>query len=101
MSNPAHQPARPALALTWALLAGLTVGSMATALSDGDAASTAALAGTQVALILALTALKARQILSVYLNLRTSSAGWRALFASFVLAILGIVLGGHVLVGVV
>lgn len=101
MSDQNTQPTRPALALTWALLAGLTLGSMATALTDGDAASTAALAGTQVALILALTAVKARQILAVYLNLRTSTAGWRMLFGAFVLAILGVVLGGHLLVGVV
>jgi heme/copper-type cytochrome/quinol oxidase subunit 4 len=92
---------RSTLALTWALLAGLTLGSMATALADGNAASTAALAGSQVALILALTAVKARQILHVYLNLRASTGGWRVLFAAFVLAILGVVLGGHVLVGVV
>lgn len=94
-------PARPTLALTWALLAGLTIGSLATALTDGDATSTAALAGTQVAVILALTALKARQILAIYLNLRASTAGWRVLFGAFVLAILGVVLGGHLLVGVV
>lgn len=101
MHDASAYPARRALALTWALLAGLTVGSMATALSDGDATSTAALAGTQVALILALTALKARQIMHVYLNLRASTGGWRVLFTAFVLAILGVVLGGHLLVGVV
>ncbi|WP_404385495.1 cytochrome C oxidase subunit IV family protein [Caenispirillum salinarum] len=101
MHDASHHPSRRALALTWALLAGLTVGSMATALADGDAVSTAALAGTQVALILALTAVKARQILHVYLNLRTSTGGWRVLFTAFVLAILGVVLGGHLLVGVV
>ncbi len=101
MSDLSRQPTRPALVLTWLLLAGLTVGSMVTAFTDGNAASTAALTALQVTVILVLTAVKARQILSVFLNLRRSTAGWRALFAAFVIAILAVILGGHMVIGVV
>jgi len=55
------------------------------------------LAIAQVGVILAVTWLKARQILHIYLNLRTSTAGWRALFGTFVLVILVIVFGAHLI----
>jgi len=37
--------------------------------------------------VLALTIIKSRQILSVYLNLRASTSGWRTFFLAFILVI--------------
>lgn len=90
-------PSPRTLLLTWGLLAGLTVVSLFTAIGEDGARSTAALGWVSVALILAVTWVKARQILAVYLNLRASTAGWRGFFAALVLVILAVILGGHLL----
>lgn len=85
------------LVIAWSLLAGLTLASMVAGLVGVE--DTAALGWTMVAFILAVTWVKARQILAIYLNLRAAPAGWRGFFGGLVLVILGLILGGHLLVG--
>ncbi|MGC2856544.1 cytochrome C oxidase subunit IV family protein [Novispirillum sp. DQ9] len=84
-------PSPRRLVLAWAVLCTLTVVSMA--------AGTLGAGLTGAALILAMTLVKARQILDIYLNLKAASVGWRALFTALVVAILGIVLAALALAG--
>lgn len=90
-------PAPRRLVIAWVLLAGLTVASMAAALPGAD--SGRALAWPVVAFVLAVTWVKARQILAVYLNLSAAPAGWRGFLGGLVMVILALILGGHLLVG--
>jgi len=92
-------PSRRGLVLAWGLLAGLTVASMVAGLFGVE--DTAALGWPMVAFILAVTWVKANRILAVYLNLRVAPAGWRGFLGGLVLVILGLILGGHLLVGMV
>lgn len=91
-----NSPTTRRLVAAWSLLAGLTVASMVAGLVGVE--DTAALGWTMVAFILAVTWIKAHQILAVYLNLRAAPAGWRGFLGGLVLAILGLIMGGHLLV---
>lgn len=93
-------PAPRRLFLAWAVLAGLTVASMTAALpgDGGSSPSAGPLAWPVAAFVLAVTWVKARKILAVYLNLSTAPAGWRGFLGGLVMLILGLVLGGHLLV---
>lgn len=86
------------LIVAWGILASLTAGSMVAALGGFDAHTTKALGLGPAAVLMILSGLKAREILSVYLNLRASSGDWRGFFAALVGVILGAVLAGHLLI---
>ena len=85
-----QQPSRRRLFVTWVLLIGLTAATMiaGNAWLDG----TASLGVAWIAVIGLLTGVKAVQILFNFLNLRASTAGWKALFVAFLLAIFAFVL---------
>lgn len=77
----------------WAILAGLTVVSVASALIWGNAEG-----GSLPAVLVALAAsfLKARQVLDHFLDLRRAGPGWRGFFSAALLTILGGTLTCHV-----
>lgn len=77
-------PSARRLVLAWVLLTALTVASMV--------AGSMGAGMTGATVILAVTLIKARQILDIYLNLRAATTGWRVAFTALILLILGIVL---------
>lgn len=86
-------PAQGRLVLAWAVLCLLTIATMMAGTLGGG------LGGA--ALILAMSLVKARQILDVYLNLTAAGTGWRVLFTALVLVILTIALAALALAPVV
>lgn len=93
------QPSRRTLLLTWLLLVLLTLATMLGAGLAGDPATVAPLALWQIGLVLILAAVKARQILRIYLNLRVSTPGWRGMFVTFVVIITALIWAAAWLVG--
>lgn len=87
-------PGARRLLLTWAILMGLTLVSMLSARLD-DAAGWRALPLWGALVVLASTGFKAHQVLMVYLNLRTSTPGWKGAFLGLALVILGLILSGY------
>lgn len=85
------------LTLTWVLLMGLTLASMGAGRVLG--AGGEALGGASVAILLAVTVFKARQVLFEYLNLRVSSLGWRVLFMAYLALVSAVVFGGYIVAG--
>jgi hypothetical protein len=84
------QPSLRRLFLSCGMLITLTGASLGAALLGGDGRPLESLAWLPLGILAATTVLKAREILSVFLNLRTSTPGWRGLFLTFV----GLILGG-------
>ncbi len=78
-------PNKKLLIVTWLLLMALTLASMYW--GKASSGSQEVLGLSWVGLVLAVTVIKARQILYVYLNLRQSTGGWRAFFMAFLLAV--------------
>ncbi|MCW8861795.1 MAG: cytochrome C oxidase subunit IV family protein [Rhodospirillales bacterium] len=78
-------PDKKLLIASWLLLLALTVASMIS--GRASAGDLTPIGGFGMALVLAATALKAQQILYVYLNLRQSTAGWRAFFIAFLIVV--------------
>ncbi|WP_290653579.1 cytochrome C oxidase subunit IV family protein [Aquisalimonas sp.] len=89
-------PGRRKLVITWAVLVGLTLASMTGGLFAATGAGDT-LAWWAVAVILAATYYKARQIVMVYLNLNASSSGWRSMLRAFLIITLALILGGYLL----
>ncbi|MCF8479694.1 MAG: cytochrome C oxidase subunit IV family protein [Rhodospirillum sp.] len=89
------QPPLRRLVLSWGLLVALTGASLAAALAGENSGSEVPLAWLPLLILVASTLLKTREILSVFLNLRASTAGWRGLFLVFVGVILAGVLASH------
>ncbi len=84
-----HLPGKGRLLLTWIILMGLTLLSMASALVD-SMAGWEPLSATSIVLVFAATAFKAHQITAVYLNLRVSTRGW--MFGIMTLVVLTLLL---------
>jgi hypothetical protein len=84
------QPPLRRLFLSWGLLVTLTGASLGAALVGGEGRPLESLSWIPLGILVATTFLKAWEILSVFLNLRTSTPGWRGLFLVFV----GLILGG-------
>lgn len=83
------------LSFAWGLLVLLTLVTIV-----GGRAETGAMAPLGMplfGLLMVVTAVKAQQILSVYLGLSTSSPGWRAGFAVAVWGLCGLIWGIYVL----
>jgi hypothetical protein len=80
-------PSTATLIRAWALMMALTALSIWAAVSDQGFAPTVAAMAAGV--------LKAVLILWVYLNLRRSGPGWKAVFIAFLLVIALIVLGAY------
>jgi hypothetical protein len=78
------------LLITWGILMGLTLLSLASAQVTGEG-RLAPLAWWSAALVLVATFYKVRQILMVYLNLRVSTATWRGTFIAFLLLTLALI----------
>lgn len=78
------------LTRAWAILAGLTVISVATALYAPEHSLIA------VGIALAASFIKARQVLDHFLDLRRAGAGWRGFFSAALLLILGVTMVCHV-----
>lgn len=99
MPSPDFTPPPPRrLFIAWLLLAGLTVTSLLAGLDGLSPTSTASLTPAAVASVLLATALKAREILRVYLNLRASTPGWRGTLTAFVVVIIAAVAGGQAII---
>jgi len=79
------QPTKKLLWVTWGLLMVLTAATMFG--GHADSQTSAPIGPLWVAGVLVLTIIKSRQILSVYLNLRASTFGWRTFFLAFILVI--------------
>lgn len=79
------------LGRTWAVLAGLTVISLAVVMIFGWVESGLLAAGVAMAA----SYYKAKLLLDNFLDLRTSSPGWRQFFYSMILLLLGIVLAAY------
>ncbi len=92
------QPSSRRLLLAWGLLTGLTITSLLAGLGGLDPATTESLGSWSLASVLLATALKAREILRTFLNLRASTPGWRAVLAAFIVVILGAVAVGQLLI---
>lgn len=93
-----HAPSLPShrhLWSCWAILMSMT----AVSLWAGDPTDVRRLSLLSVAVLLAAAGVKAVQILWVFLNLRGSTATWKATFVAFLLVILAIVLGCAALSG--
>lgn len=87
-----HENAHPGprlLLLNWAILVALTLVSMLSALLDAD--DWQPLPTVSAMLVLAATLFKCRQIMWVYLNLRTAGGTWRVLLASLALLSVGVI----------
>jgi hypothetical protein len=89
------QPPLRRLFLSWGLLIALTGTSLAAALVGEDSRNGVPLAWFPLLILVASTFLKAKEILSVFLNLRASTGTWRGLFLVFVGVILAGVLVSH------
>lgn len=74
----------------WAILAALTVLSVAAALLGGGGGRSSLVA---VVIALAASYVKARQVLDHFLDLRRAGPGWRHFFSATLLVLLGICLG--------
>ncbi|RLQ20491.1 hypothetical protein E2F43_00310 [Seongchinamella unica] len=82
-------PGPKLLMLNWGVLVTLTLVSMGAAL--GSAGNWQPLPWWSPLLVLASTLFKCRQIMWVYLNLRTASSAWRGLLASLALLCVGVI----------
>lgn len=81
-------PSRVTLVRAWGVMMALTALSIWAAVSDQGLAPTVAAMAAGV--------LKGVLVLWVYLNLRRSSSGWKAIFIAFLAVIALVVLGGYV-----
>lgn len=79
------------LAKTWIVLVALTVATMSVAASQSRLLPFI----VQAALILAVASFKASAILNHFLDLRSTSRGWRLLFSIYLLMLGGSVLAIH------
>ncbi|WP_373182101.1 cytochrome C oxidase subunit IV family protein [Halomonas campaniensis] len=82
------------LLITWAVLMGLTLITMASARLGGEA-RLEALPLWSAALLLATTFFKAHRVLMVYLGLRASTPAWRGAFTGLTLFTLLLVGAGY------
>lgn len=89
MHDKTVHPGPRLLLLNWAILVTLTLVSMFSALLD--ATDWQPLPTMSAMLVLAATLFKCRQIMWVYLNLRTAGRTWRVLLASLALLSVGII----------
>ena len=80
-------PSTTTLLRAWGLMMALTGLSIWAAISDQGLTPAIAAMGAGM--------LKAMLILWVYLNLRNSSSGWKAVFIAFLLLIASVVLGAY------
>jgi hypothetical protein len=92
MTDPAFPSART-LVHTWLWLAGLTLATMVAGKTVGEANRLASLGTVWATALMLVTGLKARLILWRYLDLATSTPGWRGLLVAYLVLVLGIVLG--------
>ncbi|MDR3435119.1 cytochrome C oxidase subunit IV family protein [Telmatospirillum sp.] len=85
---PSTLPSRRQLWICWLILMSMT----AVSLVAGDPTDDRRLPFLWVVILLAAAAIKARQILWVFLNLRQSTTTWKATLAAFLATIIVIVL---------
>ncbi|GAA3840387.1 hypothetical protein GCM10022626_03480 [[Pseudomonas] carboxydohydrogena] len=81
------------LAKTWIVLVALTIATMSVAASQSRLLPFIVQAG----LILAVAGFKASAILNYFLDLRSTSRGWRLLFSIYLVILGGSVLAIHVI----
>lgn len=86
-------PGTRRLLTTWALLMGLTVVSMGSALLDADDWQTLPL--WSAGLVILATGFKAQRLLMVYLNLRKATPAWRGAFVGLVILTLALIGAGY------
>ncbi|QEA39265.1 hypothetical protein FGL86_09385 [Pistricoccus aurantiacus] len=86
-------PGARRLIITWGILMGLTLISMLSAQLFETGWQALPLWGAL--LILISTGFKAHQVLMVYLNLRTSTPGWKGAFVGLALLTLALILSGY------
>ena len=80
-------PSTRALLFTWALLTGLTIGTMIA----GKTTKIESLGILWLAVLLLITFAKARLILRNYLDLKSAGGGWNGIFTALILAILSVI----------
>jgi hypothetical protein len=83
------------LTQTWLLLMALTVTAMISAQLEPQAP---ALPPWALAIVVLSAALKARQILMVYLDLQAATAGWRGFFTGLLITTLALIFAAYVVV---
>lgn len=88
-------PGRRRLLFSWLVLMTLTLLSMLSAQLT-DATTWLPLPLWGVLVVLASTGFKVQQVLMVYLNLRVSSAGWKAGFLCLLIITLLVIFSGYI-----
>jgi hypothetical protein len=88
-------PGKRRLLFTWLVLMMLTLLSMLSAQLT-DASTWLPLPLWGVVLVLASTGFKVQQVIMVYLNLRVSSAGWKAGFLCLLTVTLLLIFSGYI-----
>ncbi|MDT0500081.1 MULTISPECIES: cytochrome C oxidase subunit IV family protein [unclassified Halomonas] len=86
-------PGTRRLLTTWAVLMGLTVVSMVSALLDASDWQTLPL--WSAALVILATGFKAQRLLMVYLNLRRATPAWKGAFVGLVILTLALIGAGY------
>lgn len=86
-------PGTRRLLTTWAVLMGLTLVSMLSALLDADDWQTLPL--WSAALVILATGFKAQRLLMVYLNLRMATPAWKGAFVGLVILTLALIGAGY------
>lgn len=86
-------PGTRRLLTTWAVLMGLTVVSMVSALLDASDWQTLPL--WSAALVILATGFKAQRLLMVYLNLRMATPAWKGAFVGLVILTLALIGAGY------
>ena len=86
-------PGTRRLLSTWAILMGLTLVSMGSALLDAQ--DWRALPLWSAALVLLATGFKAQRLLMVYLNLRMATPAWKGAFVGLVILTLALIGAGY------
>ncbi|MCL7941756.1 hypothetical protein M8009_15815 [Halomonas sp. ATCH28] len=86
-------PGTRRLLTTWAMLMGLTLVSMVSALLDAD--DWRALPLWSAGLVVAATGFKAQRLLMVYLNLRAATPAWKGTFVGLVILTLVLIGAGY------
>ena len=86
-------PSARQLVRAWFVLVGLTLATMVVGKTLGEANGLASLGLAWAVALMLVTGLKARLILWRYLDLATSTPGWRGLLVAYLVLVLGTVLG--------
>jgi hypothetical protein len=93
MIGPDRFPTARILVRAWLGLVGLSLITVIAGKTVGEANRLASLGIAWAVLLMLVTGLKARLILWRYLDLATSTPGWRGLLVAYLIVVLGVVLG--------